>query len=96
MMTDADSVEIVALGDFDPVEKRRDFDAVSYRRYYWRGRLDFVLWGQPVEGRIYVFSDRSDVLGDDYGMRLLINTKGHIDSFAGIYLYFDHVAKSGS
>jgi hypothetical protein len=68
-MTNAENVEIVALGDFDPDTKRRDFDALSYGRYYWRGRLDFVLWDQPEEGRIYVFSDRSDVLGDDYGMR---------------------------
>ncbi len=68
-MADAEKVEIVTLGYFDPETKRRDFDAVSDDRYYWRGRLDFVLWGQPNEGRIYVFSDRNDVVGDDYAMR---------------------------
>ncbi len=68
-MADVGNVEIVALGEFDPETKRRDFDAVSFGRHYWRGRLDFVLWQQPEEGRVYVFSDRSDVLGDDYGMR---------------------------
>src|SRR5205085_3603351 len=61
-------VEIVTLGEFDSETKRRDFDAVGYG-YYWRGRLDFVLWEQPNEGRIYVYPDRLDVQGDDYGMR---------------------------
>jgi hypothetical protein len=68
-MANAENVEIIMLGEFDPETLRRDFDAVSYGRFYWRGRLDFVLWEQPNEGRIYVYSDRSDVLGDDYGMR---------------------------
>jgi hypothetical protein len=68
-MADAEPVEIITLGIYDPETQRRDFDAVSYGRCYWRGRLDFVLWDQPKEGRIYVFSDRNDVLGDDYGMR---------------------------
>ena len=68
-MTNSENVEIIELGEYNPETQRRDFDAVSYGRFYWKGRLDFVLWGQPKEGRIYVYSDRSDVLGDDYGMR---------------------------
>lgn len=68
-MSDAENVEIVALGEFDTETQRRDFDSVSFGRFYWRGRLDFVFWEEPNEGRIYVYSDRSDVLGDDYGMR---------------------------
>ena len=68
-MASVENVEIVALGNFNPETKRRDFDAVSYGRYYWRGRLDFVVGDHPEEGRIYVFSDRSNVLDDDYGMR---------------------------
>ena len=68
-MVNAENVEIIALGEFDPETRRRDFDAVSYGRFYWRGRLDFVLWQQPEEGRLYVYSNRDDVLGDDYGMR---------------------------
>ncbi len=62
------NVEIISLGEFDPETSRRDFDAVSYDRFYWKGRLDFVLW-EATEGRIYVYSDRNDVLSDDYGMR---------------------------
>lgn len=62
------AVEIIALGAFDPATKRRDFDAVSYGRYYWRGRLDFVLW-EATDERIFVASDRSDVLGNDFAMR---------------------------
>jgi hypothetical protein len=61
-------VEIISLGEFNPETKRRDFDAVSHDKYYWQGRLDFVLWS-ATEGRIYVFSDRNNALGDDYGMR---------------------------
>ena len=68
-MANAENVEIIVLGEFDPETKRRDFDAVSYGRCYWRGRLDFVIWEQPNEGRIYVYSDRSNVFGDDYGIR---------------------------
>lgn len=68
-MSDVKRVEIVTLGEFNPETKRRDFDAVSYGRFYWRGRLDFVLWEEPNEGRIYVYSDRGDLMGDDYGMR---------------------------
>ena len=68
-MTSTENVEIVALGEFDAETRRRDFDAVSYGKFYWRGRLDFVLWEQPNEGRVYVHPDRSDALGDDYGMR---------------------------
>jgi hypothetical protein len=67
-MANEKNVEIISLGEFDPVTKRRDFDAVSYDRYYWRGRLDFVLW-EATDGRIVVASDRSDVLGDDIAMR---------------------------
>jgi hypothetical protein len=36
--------------------------------------LGFVLWeatqGEPAEGRIYVYSDRNDILGDDYAVKL--------------------------
>ena len=66
-MANGENVEILSLGEFDPEKKRRDFDAVSYGRFYWRGRLDFVLW-EATEGRIYVLSDRNDI-GDDYAMR---------------------------
>lgn len=72
-MANGENVEILVLGEFDPEKKRRNFDAVSYDRYYWRGRLDFVLWaateGEAPEGRIYVMSDRKD-LGDDYAVKL--------------------------
>lgn len=68
-MTNAEPVEIISLGEFNPDTKQRDFDAVSYGKLYWRGRLDFVLWKEPPEGRIYVISDRSNALGDDCGMR---------------------------
>ena len=61
-------VEIISLGEFNPETQRRDFDAVSYDRFYWRGRLDFVMWS-ATEGRIYVCSDRSDTLGDDCGIK---------------------------
>lgn len=61
-------MEIITLGEFDPETKGRDFDAVSYGRFYWSGRLDFVI-REAIEGSVYVFSDRSDALGDDYGMR---------------------------
>ncbi len=66
-MANGENVEIIELGEFDSEKNRRNFDAVSYGRCYWRGRLDFVLWS-ATEGRIYVMSDRDD-LGDDYAMR---------------------------
>jgi hypothetical protein len=62
------AVEIIALGEFDSETKRRDFDAISYGKFYWRGRLDFVL-RDAVEGEIYVYSDRSNMLAEDYGVR---------------------------
>ena len=68
-MDSIQNVEVISLGEFDSEKLRRDFDAISFGRCYWRGRLDFVQWDQPEEERIYVFSDRSDVLGDDYAMR---------------------------
>lgn len=72
-MANGENVEILSLGAFDPEKKRRNFDAVGYGSCYWSGRLDFVLWaateGEAAEGRIYVFSDRTDILGDDYAMR---------------------------
>ena len=68
-MVSYENVEFLFLGDFDPETNRRDFDAVSYGTFYWRGRLDFIEWERPKEGRIYVFSDRDDPLGDDYAMR---------------------------
>lgn len=67
-MTNTENVEIVSLGEFDAEKNQRDFDAVSFGRYYWRGRLDFVL-REASQGQVYVFSDRNDPLGDDYGTR---------------------------
>lgn len=40
---------------------------VSYERFFWHGLLSFQYW--EGEGRIYVFSDGNDPLGDDYAMR---------------------------
>ena len=59
--------EIINLGEFDPIKNRRDFDAVS-GGFFWSGRIDFELWGGG-EGRIYVYSDRHNILDDDFGVR---------------------------
>lgn len=67
-MANPESVEVISLGEFDSEKNQRDFDAVSFERFYWRGRLDFVL-SEATKGHIYVFSDRNDALGDDYGMK---------------------------
>ena len=68
IMANEKNVEIISLGEYDTETHQRNFDAVSHGRYYWRGRLDFVLW-EATEGRIFVFSDRNDPSGDDYGVR---------------------------
>lgn len=63
------AVEIIALGEFDSETNRRDFDAISCGKYYWRGRLDFVLQ-EALQGKVYVYSDRNNTLADDYGVRV--------------------------
>lgn len=62
------NVEVIMLGEFDPERNSRIFDAVAHERFYWQGLLkfeDYRNWGP----RIYVYSDRLDPLGDDYGVK---------------------------
>lgn len=61
-------VEVLELGEFDPERQARDFDAVSLGRFYWMGRIAFDdSWEDG--GRIVVYSDRSDPLGNDVAIK---------------------------
>lgn len=59
-------VEVIHLGEFDPVANRREFDAVSYAAYYWRGLLSWEMDGPGGSPTVYIWSDREDPFSDDY------------------------------
>ena len=60
-------VEIIDLGEFDPSTNKRSFDAVSYETCFWRGLLSFE--GMGKDTKVVVYSDREDLLGDDYAVK---------------------------
>ena len=61
-------VEILRLGEFDDSNTSREFEAVSFERYLWRGILKCEEW-QPGQYRVYVFPDRENRDADEYAVR---------------------------
>lgn len=61
-------VEFLYLGEYDPKQRRRDFDAVSFGGYYWQGYINFEHWGEN-DDRVTVSSDRRDPFGEDYATK---------------------------
>ena len=61
-------VEFLRLSEYNPELNQREFDAVSFGEFIWRGLLKFERLSADNEC-ISVYSDRSDILGDDYATR---------------------------
>jgi len=60
-------VEILRLGEFNPSDNSRTFDAISLKRFYWEGMIQFIQWSET-ESRIYAYSDRHVKYRGDTGI----------------------------